>query len=170
MFLPPYSYWLYPACLLMTKRHRYLIKSTFGQDADSHSFTELTEDAPIVTLWHCLLFQIFGWPLYMLDNLSGQKCATGFPQHSHYWFGPDSGLYKESELFSVFLSDLGVATTCIGLFLAAQASSAWTVLVFYGIPYLWLNQWVGTFVRPLSPSFPLFSPFFQYTQFTSTTY
>jgi hypothetical protein len=35
--------------------------------ADSHSFTELTEDAPIVTLWHCLLFQIFGWPLYMLD-------------------------------------------------------------------------------------------------------
>jgi omega-6 fatty acid desaturase (delta-12 desaturase) len=99
----------------------------------------------------------------MLDNLSGQKGATGFPQHSHYWFGLDSALYKESELFPVFLSDLGVAATCVGLFLAAQVFSVWTVLVFYGIPYLWLNQWVGTFVRFLPPS-PFYPPFFQYNQ------
>jgi omega-6 fatty acid desaturase (delta-12 desaturase) len=99
----------------------------------------------------------------MLDNLSGQKGATGFPQHSHYWFGLDSALYKESELFPVFLSDLGVAATCVGLFLAAQVFSVWAVLIFYGIPYLWLNQWVGTFVRFLPPS-PFYSPFLQYNQ------
>jgi omega-6 fatty acid desaturase (delta-12 desaturase) len=131
------------------KHHRYFIKSNFEQDAHAHSFSELTEDAPIVTLWHCILLQLFGWPLYMLDNLSGQKGASGFPQHSHYWFDTDSALYKESELFSVFLSDLGVITTCVALFLAVQVFSLWTVLVFYGIPYLWLNQWVGTFAPVL---------------------
>lgn len=133
------------------KHYRYLVKSTFGQEADTHSFTEMTEDAPIVTLWHCLLFQILGWPLYMLDNLSGQKGASGFPRYSHYWFGADSALYKESELFSIFLSDLGVAASCIVLFLAAQVFSVWTVLIFYGIPYLWLNQWVGMFILPHYP-------------------
>jgi hypothetical protein len=46
------------------------------------------------------------------------------PQHSHYWFGPDSGLYKESELFSVFLSDLGVATTWTRTVHAEEACAA----------------------------------------------
>lgn len=84
----------------------------------------------------------------MLNNLSGQKSATGFPQHSHYWFGDDSALFKKSELFSVFLSDLGVAVAISGLIIAARIFSVWTVVVFYGIPYLWLNHWVGTFGSP----------------------
>lgn len=121
------------------------MKTTLGKEVDPHgiSAAEVTEDAPIVTLWHCILFQVFGWPLYMLDNLSGQKGVHGFPQHSHYWFGSDSGIYKESELFSVLLSDIGILVTCCLLYMAVRAFDVWTVLIFYGIPYLWLNHWIG---------------------------
>ncbi|KAH8431975.1 uncharacterized protein LDX57_009622 [Aspergillus melleus] len=117
-----------------------------GQDVDPHSISvaELTEDVPLVTLWHCLLFQLFGWPLYMLDNLSGQKAASGFPQHSHYWFGADSALYKESELHSIFLSDVGVLLMSAVLFSTVQLFDLWTIFIFFGIPYLWLNQWIVT--------------------------
>ncbi|KAL5333680.1 fatty acid desaturase-domain-containing protein [Aspergillus crustosus] len=139
LLLVPYYSWK------ITHSHHH--KATGDLQRDTvyvpHSREYLTEDAPVVTLWHDLLLQIFGWPLYMLDNLRGQKGASGFPQESHYWFGADSALYKESELFSVFLSDLGVATTCVGFDFAARVFSLWTVLVFYGIPYLWLNQWVA---------------------------
>ncbi|KAJ9325451.1 hypothetical protein DTO027B5_5012 [Paecilomyces variotii] len=122
----------------------YWVKTTFGKDVDPHSISaaEITEDAPVVVLWHIILFQVFGWPLYMLDNLSGQKGVHGFPQHSHYWFGSDSKIYKESELFSVLLSDIGLLVTCSVLYLAVRFFDWWTVLVFYGMPYLWLNHWI----------------------------
>ncbi|KAI9038315.1 uncharacterized protein KD926_010851 [Aspergillus affinis] len=58
----------------------YWMRSALGQDVDPHriSVAELTEDVPLVTLWRYLLFQLFGWPLYILDNLSGQKGASVF--------------------------------------------------------------------------------------------
>lgn len=129
---------------------RYWTRTSIGKDVDPHSISaaELTEDVPLVTLWHCLLFQLFGWPLYMLDNLSGQKGASGFPQHSHYWFGADSALYKESQLQSIFISDIGVLAMSAVLFYAVRLFDLWTVCIFYGIPYLWLNQWIGKHLMP----------------------
>jgi omega-6 fatty acid desaturase (delta-12 desaturase) len=91
----------------------------------------LSEDAPIVTLWYCVLHQLFGWPMYMLDNMSGQKGKRGFPYHSHYWFGSDSAIFKTSELSLVFLSDVGILLMMGLLFFGFKVFGWWTMLVFY---------------------------------------
>jgi omega-6 fatty acid desaturase / acyl-lipid omega-6 desaturase (Delta-12 desaturase) len=124
----------------------YWVKKNLGEDVDPHSLTaaHLSEDAPIVTLSHCILHQLFGWPLFMLDNLSGQKGKHGFPQHSHYWFGNDSAIFKQSELPSIIVSDLGLLLMTGILFQGVKTFGWWTMLVFYGIPYIWLNHWIGT--------------------------
>lgn len=124
----------------------YWTKLNHGADADPYnlSLAHLTEDAPIVMMWHCMLHQLFGWPGYMLTNLSGQKGATGFPQHSHFWFGSDSAIFKDSDLPFVLLGDIGCAVMLGILGLAVNSYGWWDIIIYYGIPYLWLNHWVGT--------------------------
>jgi omega-6 fatty acid desaturase (delta-12 desaturase) len=121
----------------------YWVKHNLGQDADPLTVGHLSEDAPIITLCHCVLHQLFGWPLYMLDNLSGQKSQRGFPYYSHYWFGKGSAIFKASELSLVLLSDVGVLVMTGLLYLGVKALGWWTMLIFYGVPYLWLNHWIG---------------------------
>lgn len=119
------------------------IKHNLGHDTDPMTMESLSEDAPVVTLMHCVLVQLLGWPLYMLDNLSGQDDQHGFPYYSHYWFGKGSGVFKDSELRLVFYSDIGILVTTALLYLGVKTFGWWEMLVFYGVPYLWLNHWIG---------------------------
>ncbi|KAI0007582.1 fatty acid desaturase-domain-containing protein [Xylariaceae sp. FL0662B] len=138
----------------------YWVKHNLGHDADPMTVESVSEDAPIVTLWHCMLHQLFGWPLYMLDNLSGQKGQHGFPYYSHYWFRKDSAIYKASELRSIFLSDVGVVLmTSLLYYLGVKPLGWWTTLVFYGVPYIWLNHWIVliTFLQHTDGRLPHFT-------------
>lgn len=123
----------------------YWVKHNYGHDNDPRSvtFAYLSEDSPLVSLYHCLLHQLLGWPAYMLDNVSGPKDKRGFPQHSHYWFGKDSAIFKDSELRLVLLSDIGIVCMVLVLYSLIRLYGWWTLLIFYYIPYLWLNHWVG---------------------------
>lgn len=125
----------------------YWVKHNHGHDSDptSVTFAHLSEDSPLATLYHCLLHQLLGWPAYMLAHVSGQKNKRGFPQHSHYYFGKDSAIFKRSELSLVFLSDLGLAAMIYALYEGTRVYGLWCVSVFYVIPYLWLNHWVGMY-------------------------
>jgi len=62
------------------------VKSVAGLDADpTHvDLAHLAEDAPLVTLWHCFVHQLFGWPGYLFLNLTGQNYEAGVPQISHF--------------------------------------------------------------------------------------
>lgn len=119
------------------------IKHNLGHDTDPMTVESISEDAPVVTLMHCVLVQLLGWPLYMLDNLSGQDEQHGFPYYSHYWFGKGSGIFKDSELRLVFYSDVGILLTTALLYLGVKTFGWWEMLIFYGVPYLWLNHWIG---------------------------
>ena len=121
------------------------VKRYAGEEIDPHtiSFGELAEDAPILHLCKLVLHQVLGWPGYMLFNLSGQPEKTGFPQHSHYWFGVDSAMFKEAELSLVLQSDVGIAFMTWAIYKVAQAYGWWSVSVFYVLPYLSLNHWIG---------------------------
>lgn len=123
------------------------IKGNHGPDSDpSHvSFSHLAEDSPLLTLYQCIVHQLFGWPAHMIDNVSSQPGARGFPQYSHYYFGIDSALFKASELKSILLSDIALATMLFALYSATRVFGWWAVAVFYGIPYLWVNNWIGEF-------------------------
>ena len=135
----------------------YWVKHNLGLDADPMTVASVSEDAPIVTLWECVLHQLFGWPLYMLDNLSGQKGEHGFPYYSHYWFGEGSRIYKASELRSVLVSVVGVGVMTGLLGVGVRVLGWWAMMVFYGVPYLWLNHWIG---RSLVLSRLVLSPLF----------
>lgn len=119
------------------------MKHNLGHNADPLTVESISEDAPVVLLSHCVLVQLFGWPLYMLDNLSGQDEKHGFPFYSHYWFGTGSRIFKTSELCLVFLSDIGIVLMTILLYWGIQTFGWWEMLIFYGVPYLWLNHWIG---------------------------
>ncbi|KAM7200606.1 Fatty acid desaturase domain containing protein [Rhypophila sp. PSN 637] len=137
----------------------HFVKTNLGHDVDPFTVHELGEDTPLYTLWRCVTHQLLGWPLYMLDNLSGQKGQNGFPHYSHYWFGEGSKLYKKSELWSVFISDLGLSAMCVVLYFAIQTWGLWTVSVLYGVPYLWLNHWIVliTFLQHTDGRLPHFA-------------
>jgi omega-6 fatty acid desaturase (delta-12 desaturase) len=133
-------------------------------------FAELAEDSPIASLWNCIVHQLFGWPGYLLFNLTGQEYggAKGM-KISHFYFGKDSVFYKKSELGLILLSDVGVAVMIAALVVAGQVFGSWNVIVLWGVPWLWVNNWIGKLISPFSlesllflftvlRSLPYFSP------------
>lgn len=129
------------------KRDSWL-KSRFGPKADETAveFAHLVEDAPIVTLWWCLVHQLLGWPGYLFFNWTGQTNPDlGFPQKSHFWFGTDSMFWKKEQISSIMLSVFGVAAMIACLVVAGEIYGSWNVVVLYAIPYLWVNHWIGEF-------------------------
>jgi len=122
------------------------IQSNFGEKAHANmlEFAELAEDSPIASLWHDFKHQLFGWPGYLLFNLTGQRYggASG-AKISHFYFGEDSVFFKKQELHLIMLSDLMVAVMIAGLVVAGQVFGSWNVIVLWGVPWLWVNNWIG---------------------------
>jgi len=116
----------------------------------------LGEDAPILVLWNLFLHQIFGWPLYLMFNSSGQ---LKYPSGTNH-FSPNSIMYRPHHFWQIIMSDVGIV-------LAFAALGFWTymrgfteVAVIYGIPYLWVNNWLVliTFLQHTDPIMPHYSP------------
>ncbi|KAJ6259820.1 hypothetical protein Dda_5462 [Drechslerella dactyloides] len=146
------------------------IKDNFGEKAQANiiELAELVEDSPISALYYDLIHQLCGWPAYLLFNLSGQEYGgvKGMPL-SHFYFGKDSLLYKENDLPLIMLSDIGVAAMIACLAIAGQIFGSWYVIVLWGIPWLWVNNWIGissttslerTFATTSSPLSPSITP------------
>lgn len=107
-------------------------------------FAELAEDSPMAALWHDIVHQLFGWPAYLLMNVTGQKYdgAKGL-KISHFYFGEDSVFFKKNELPLIVLSDIAVAIMIGALYLAGQAFGHFNVIMLWGVPWLWVNNWIG---------------------------
>ena len=117
-----------------------------GSAAKAHTveFTELTEDTPIASLWKCFTHQLIGWPGYLLFNLTGQSYngAKGL-KITHFYFGEDSVFFKKHELSMIMLSDAVVLAMIGALVYAGQVFGSWAVIVMWGVPWLWVNNWIG---------------------------
>lgn len=124
------------------------VKRNFGDKARANmiEFAELAEDSPIYSLYHAFIHQLFGWPGYLIANLTGQDYdgAKGM-RISHFYFGEDSVFYKKHELPLIALSDVGVAVMIAALVWAGQVFGSWNVIVLWGVPWLWVNNWIGEF-------------------------
>lgn len=124
------------------------VKSNFGKKAEANmvELAELAEDSPIASLWWCIVHQLFGWPGYLLFNLTGQSYngAKGW-KITHFCFNEDSVFFKKAELPLILLSDIGVAVMIAGLVVAGRMFGSWKVIVLWGIPWLWVNNWIGKF-------------------------
>ncbi|KNG50326.1 delta fatty acid desaturase [Stemphylium lycopersici] len=132
-----------------------------------HEISELTEETPVYTLLHSIGQQLAGWPLYLITNVTG---------HNHHdrqiegkgegkkngWFGgvnhfnPSSPLYEKRDEKLILLSDLGIALVIAALTWVGKSYGFNNLLVWYIIPYLWVNHWLVmiTFLQHTDPTLP----------------
>lgn len=122
-----------------------------------HELNELTEETPIATFLHSLGQQLLGWPMYLLSNVTGhnnherQPEGRGKGKANGYFagvnhFNPASPLYEAKDAKLIFLSDLGLAITISTLVSLCKTYGFSNLLVWYFIPYLWVNHWLGKYL------------------------
>lgn len=117
---------------------------------------DLGEDAPIVNFVVLLGHQLIGWQAYLLgfvtageNSLSHSKREDSTRQ-SH--FDPQSDVFRDEEKPFVLLTDIGLAAVLAGLYFAGTKIGFGTVTLLYGVPYLWVNHWIGMVSLTLSLS------------------
>jgi omega-6 fatty acid desaturase (delta-12 desaturase) len=121
-----------------------------------HELHELTEETPIATAIHLVSQQLFGWPMYLLSNVTGHNFherqregrgkgkANGFFSGVNH-FNPSSPLYDNKHAKYIVLSDIGLLITLSAVYYAGNTFGWANVAVWYIIPYLWVNHWLGKF-------------------------
>ena len=126
--------------------------SKFGYYA--HELSELMEETPIMTAAHMVGQQFAGWFLYVGANVTGHNKherqpegrgkgkVNGWTQGVNH-FNPSSPLYEAKDANLILLSDLGLAITGTVLFLIGKNFGWANLAVWYFIPYLWVNHWLG---------------------------
>lgn len=127
-----------------------------------HEISELTEEAPFVTALVLIGRQLIGWPLYLLQNNTGhnyhERQSEGRGKGKHNGpgggvnhFNPSSPLFDAKDAKYIALSDLGLGLTATVLYQVAQRYGWGNVAVWYVIPYLWVNHWLGRYSKGRSP-------------------
>jgi omega-6 fatty acid desaturase / acyl-lipid omega-6 desaturase (Delta-12 desaturase) len=132
-----------------------------------HQLHELSEDTPIVTLYYLLTQQLGGWPTYLMSNVTGhnkhenQREGRGKGKVNGFFtgvnhFNPSSPLYEAKDAKLILLSDLGIGITLSVLTYIGSTYGFKNLLVWYILPYLWVNHWLGKHL-PISIVHPLTS-------------
>ncbi|KAH8900946.1 oleate delta-12 desaturase [Thozetella sp. PMI_491] len=132
-----------------------------------HELSELTEETPIYTLLHMVGQQLFGWPLYLFANVTGhnyhekQREGRGKGKQNGFFggvnhFDPRSPLYDAKYAYLILVSDVGLAVAISGLVYLGRTFGWYNMLVWYFLPYLWVNHWLVaiTYLQHTDPSLP----------------
>jgi len=119
-----------------------------------HELSELTEETPIYTALHTIGQQLIGWPYYITANTTGHNNHERQPEGrgkgkrnglfggvNH--FNPSSPLYEAKDAKLILLSDLGLAITAGVLYFIGSKYGWANLTVWYLLPYLWVNHWLG---------------------------
>ncbi|EER27935.1 Oleate hydroxylase fah12 [Coccidioides posadasii str. Silveira] len=132
-----------------------------------HQLNEVMEETPIQAATNLILQQLFGWPMYLLSNVTGhnnhecQREGRGkgkkngmFTGVNH--FNPSSPLYEAKDAKLIVLSDIGLLIMGSILYALGQRFGWTNLLVWYFIPYLWVNHWLVaiTYLQHTDPSLP----------------
>ena len=131
----------------------------------AHELHELTEETPISSALYLLGQQLVGWPLYIIANVTGhnnhelQKEGRGKGKKNGLFggvnhFNMNSPLYEAKDAKLILLSDLGLAIVGTILYTLGQKFGFANMFVWYWLPYLWVNHWLGTYflVFSLAPA------------------
>jgi omega-6 fatty acid desaturase (delta-12 desaturase) len=118
---------------------------------------EALGDSPIVTLLRTAAQLLFGWPLYLIINASGQK---SYPPSANHFNPNGAPLFTPSQYWDVVISDIGVFFWLAGIFFWGYTRSWSEMLRVYGVPYLWVNHWLVliTFLQHTDPVLPHYKP------------
>ncbi|KAL9106217.1 MAG: hypothetical protein Q9227_008750 [Pyrenula ochraceoflavens] len=136
-----------------------------------HELAELTEETPVTTMLNLITQQLGGWPGYLFTNVTGHNFHERQPEGrgkgkknglgggvNH--FDPRSPLYESKDAKLILLSDLGLLIAGSVLFSIGRTFGWTNLLVWYFVPYLWVNHWLVaiTFLQHTDPTLPHYTP------------
>ncbi|KAK3192278.1 Oleate hydroxylase fah12 [Lecanicillium sp. MT-2017a] len=137
-----------------------------------HELAELAEDTPAFTLTMLIAQQVIGWPNYLLTNVTGhdyherQREGRGKGKKNGFGggvnhFDPSSPLYEAKDAKFIVLSDIGLILAGTALYFLGTNFGWYNMLIWYFIPYLWVNHWLEpdvvvaiTFLQHTDPTLP----------------
>lgn len=138
--------------MVFVPKTRHVFANTIGKAA--HELHELCEETPIFTAGDFILQQLFGWPMYIITNVTGHnnhhkqiegkgagKKNGPFGGVNH--FVPSSPLFEQRDEKLIVLSDIGLALTAGACYWVISNYGFTNWLVWYFLPYLWVNHWLG---------------------------
>jgi omega-6 fatty acid desaturase (delta-12 desaturase) len=119
-----------------------------------HEISELAEETPIMTALILVGRQLIGWPLYLIQNKTGhdnherQSEGRGIGKRNVLGggvnhFSPSSPLFDAKDAKLVVLSDIGLGITASVLYYIGSTYGWNNLFVWYFLPYLWVNHWLG---------------------------
>lgn len=116
---------------------------------------EALEESPIMTLWNLFLHQLFGWPLYLIKNASGQK---SYPKGTNHYM-PSSVIFRPSQYWDIIISDIGIVAMFALLGTWVYYRGFREMFVLYFLPYLQVNHWLVfiTYLQHTDPVLPHYS-------------
>lgn len=121
-----------------------------------HEVAEMAEDTPIFTALTLIGQQLVGWTMYLCNNATGHNNhakvagARGMGKKNGAFGGvnhflPSSPIFDEKDKPLIWLSDLGLLAWVTALVLVGRQIGAWDLFVYYGAPYLFVNNWLGKY-------------------------
>jgi omega-6 fatty acid desaturase (delta-12 desaturase) len=101
-----------------------------------------------VVLVRLIAHQVFGLPLYLIMNASGQK---HFGHVDHY--NPGSKIFKSRDFWDIVWSDIGIASVIGTMIYWANVRSWQEMVSMWMIPYMHVNAWLVliTFLQHTDP-------------------
>lgn len=113
---------------------------------------EALGDSPIGAAIQAGGYLLFGWPLYLTRNSSGQSSYPAGTSH----FTPGAPLYAPHQTWQVLVSDLGISIWLAGISTWAYTRGFAEMFRVYFAVYLWVNHWLVliTFLQHTDPLLP----------------
>lgn len=111
------------------------------------------DDTPMYMLGGLILHQLLGWQAYLLFYVSAGNKSTPKPLGESYagsHFDPMANLWTPSQRPFVFLSTVGLGVVLLALYAISGVIGMGNTLLLYGLPYLWVNNWLGMLIRYLN--------------------
>lgn len=110
------------------------------------SLSEITEDAPLSTIWTLLIQQVVGFQTYLMIDATGQP----HPELQQKWyqqfyashFNPVAPIFDKGDFWYVILSDIGIAIVGYAVYQWIQIFGWFNCMVNWFIPYLLVNHWI----------------------------
>jgi omega-6 fatty acid desaturase / acyl-lipid omega-6 desaturase (Delta-12 desaturase) len=118
------------------------------------NLSEVVEDAPLYSFFMIFARQLLGWPFYLLANRTGHNYHERQPEgrgknKTNGWgggvnhFSPSSPLYEAKDAKWIIVSDIGILATLAALYSIGSTFGWSNLAVWYFLPYLWVNHWLG---------------------------
>ncbi|RWS29404.1 delta-12 fatty acid desaturase 2-like protein [Leptotrombidium deliense] len=162
VFVPPTRKQYYEERQSILAKMRYGMRIITGigvtrpdTDDDNCKDNEYLSDVPMLSFFmnvpHLIGMLLFGWPMYLLMNASGQKYDRWA---SH--FMPNSPIFNGKIKREVHISNIALVVMLSILSYVSYVTSFSAVAIYYIGPYLFVNAWLVliTYLHHTDPRLP----------------